>query len=98
MDGLRTAPRRGTGSGRPGQRRAKVDPAMTEPVAVTPAPDVLRCPSCGAEVRETERFCEAWAARSGPTVDVTDEAVQAAERPIELSRPLSSGAAPTGDP
>ncbi|MFL6063042.1 MAG: protein phosphatase 2C domain-containing protein [Friedmanniella sp.] len=71
---------------------------MTEPVAATPAPDVLRCPSCGAEVRETERFCEACGAPLSPTVDVVDEAVQAAERPIELSRPLSAGAAPTGDP
>src|SRR4051794_41986080 len=71
---------------------------MTEPVAATPAPDVLRCPSCGAEVTEAERFCEACGAPLSPTVEVVDEAVQAAQGPLELSPPLAGGAAPPPGP
>ena len=41
--------------GRQGERRAKVDPAMTEPTAAGPA---LACPNCGAAVSADQAFCE----------------------------------------
>jgi serine/threonine protein phosphatase PrpC len=71
---------------------------MTEPLAATPAPALLRCPSCGAEVAESERFCEACGAPLTPTAAVVGEAVQAADTPIALSRPVSTGAASAAAP
>jgi serine/threonine protein phosphatase PrpC len=71
---------------------------MTEPRAATPAPALLRCPSCGAEVTEAERFCEACGAPLTPTVEVVGAAAPVADTPIELSRRLSGPAAPPAVP
>jgi serine/threonine protein phosphatase PrpC len=71
---------------------------MTEPLAATPTPALLRCPSCGAEVAESERFCEACGAPLSPTADVVGEPAVVADTPIELSRPVSPAEASAAGP
>jgi len=68
-------------------------PAAAAPDLSAAAAPTPSCPSCGADVTAAERFCEACGAPLSPTVDVVVEA-PAAERPIELSRPVPASAAP----
>ena len=80
-------------AGRQGERRAKVDPAMTEP---TPAGLALRCPNCGAVVSADQAFCEECGTSLQPTVARrSTEPAAALETPVELTGP--SAARPTED-
>lgn len=68
-------------------------PAAAAPDLSAAAAPTPSCPSCGADVTAAERFCEACGAPLSPTVDVVVEA-SAAERPVELSRPVPASATP----
>jgi serine/threonine protein phosphatase PrpC len=66
------------------------------PAAAALASDApLRCASCGAEVTESERFCESCGSPLSPTVDVVAGSPDGGESPVELSRPV--GAPATGE-
>ena len=74
----------------------------TSPPALAPAPSTrLTCPSCGAEVTDAERFCEACGAPLSPTTEAVAADDAGTESPVELSRPVGAtavGAAPSGTP
>ena len=81
LAGTATDDRAALRAGRQGQRRAKVDPAMTR--ASHAAGTALRCPNCGAEVTAEAAFCEACGTRAD-----ADRAPPADDRPDELESPI----------
>ena len=74
----------------------------TSPPAPAPAPSTrLTCPSCGAEVTDAERFCEACGAPLSPTTEAVAAGGTGTESPVELSRPVGAtavGATPVETP
>ncbi|SDS87074.1 Serine/threonine protein phosphatase PrpC [Friedmanniella luteola] len=65
---------------------------MTETSPPAPAAARLTCPSCGAEVTDAERFCEACGAPLSPTTEAVTVVETGAESPVELSRPVGATA------
>ena len=74
---------------------------MTDTSSPAPAgsPARLTCPSCGADVTDAERFCEACGAPLSPTTEAVVTTDTGAEAPVELSRPVGATAVdPTAAP
>jgi serine/threonine protein phosphatase PrpC len=66
---------------------------MTEPLAATPAPTRVRCPSCGAGVTDGEHFCETCGAPL-PGADETVRPPAAVDAAVVRTRPGSATGAP----
>ncbi|GAA1435362.1 hypothetical protein GCM10009616_32250 [Microlunatus lacustris] len=75
------------------------DTSSPAPAGPAADPRRLTCPSCGADVTDAERFCEACGAPLSPTTEAVASTDAGAEAPVELSRPVGATAVdPTAAP